>query len=50
MKVTCGRARSARRPRVVFREYDVPLEPDALASPRADRHDGSDWSLAAPSP
>ena len=38
--------------RVVFKEYDVPLEPDtssAVVPSSAPTNDGSDWSLGTPS-
>ena len=35
--------------RVVFREYDVPLDPDAGLPSNFVQNDGSDWSLGTPS-
>lgn len=35
--------------RVVFREYDVPLDPDAHLPANFVQNDGSDWSLGTPS-
>jgi virginiamycin B lyase len=35
--------------RVVFREYDVPIDPDAHETPDMIGNDGSDWSLGTPS-
>ena len=34
--------------RVVFREYDVPLDPDAGLPSNFVQNDGSDWSLGTP--
>src|SRR6266508_4368019 len=35
--------------RVVFKEYDVPIDPDSTFPGRAPTNDGSDWSLGTPS-
>ena len=35
--------------RVVFKEYDVPLDPDAGLPSNFVQNDGSDWSLGTPS-
>ena len=34
---------------MVFREYDVPIDPDAHETPDMIGNDGSDWSLGTPS-
>lgn len=35
--------------RVVYKEYDVPLDPDVNLPPNFVQNDGSDWSLGTPS-
>jgi len=49
MKVTLRPRPSGEAARVVFREYDVPIDPDAGLTPEQIGNDGSDWSLGTPS-
>ena len=49
MKVTLRTRPSGEAARVVFREYDVPIDPDAGLTPEQIGNDGSDWSLGTPS-
>ncbi|MEA3023050.1 MAG: hypothetical protein QOK01_1902 [Alphaproteobacteria bacterium] len=49
MKVTLRPRPSGEAARVVFREYDVPVDPDAGLTPEQIGNDGSDWSLGTPS-
>jgi streptogramin lyase len=35
--------------RVVFREYDIPVNPDSDVPPRVETNDGTDWMLGTPS-
>src|ERR1700745_462911 len=35
--------------RVVFKEYDVPVNPDSGRPQRTDTNDGTDWMLGTPS-
>jgi streptogramin lyase len=49
MKVTLRPRPSGEAARVVFREYDVPIDPDAGITPEQIGNDGSDWSLGTPS-
>src|SRR5215475_14373838 len=49
MKVTMRPRPSGETARVVFREYDVPIDPDAKMKPEDIGNDGSDWSLGTPS-
>jgi virginiamycin B lyase len=49
MKVMLRPRPSGEAARVVFREYDVPIDPDAGLTPEQIGNDGSDWSLGTPS-
>ena len=49
MKVTLRPRPSGEAARVVFREYDVPIDPDAGLTSEQIGNDGSDWSLGTPS-
>jgi streptogramin lyase len=49
MKVNLRPRPSGETARVVFREYDVPIDPDAKMKPEDIGNDGSDWSLGTPS-
>jgi streptogramin lyase len=49
MKVTLRERPSGEAARVVFREYDVPIDPDAHETADMIGNDGSDWSLGTPS-
>jgi streptogramin lyase len=49
MKVTLRPRPSGETARVVFHEYDVPIDPDAKMTPADIGNDGSDWSLGTPS-
>ena len=48
-KVTLRPRPSGEAARVVFREYDVPIDPDAGTTVEAIGNNGSDWSLGTPS-
>ena len=49
MKVTLRPRPSGEAARVVFREYDVPIDPDAHMTAEQIGNNGSDWSLGTPS-
>src|SRR5215470_1208649 len=49
LKVTLRPRPSGETARVVFREYDVPIDPDANLTAAQIGNDGSDWSLGTPS-
>jgi virginiamycin B lyase len=49
MKITLRDRPSGEATRVVFREYDVPIDPDAHETADMIGNDGSDWSLGTPS-
>jgi hypothetical protein len=49
MNVTLEPRPSGEAARVVFREYDLPLDPDANLPANFVQNDGSDWSLGTPS-
>jgi streptogramin lyase len=49
MKVKLDPRPSGESARVVYKEYDVPLDPDAGLPPNFVQNDGSDWSLGTPS-
>jgi len=49
MKITLRDRPSGEAARVVFREYDVPIDPDAHETADMIGNDGSDWSLGTPS-
>jgi streptogramin lyase len=49
MKVTLRPRPSGEAARVVFREYDVPIDPDAHMTMEQIGNNGSDWSLGTPS-
>jgi streptogramin lyase len=49
MKITLRERPSGEAARVVFREYDVPIDPDAHETADMIGNDGSDWSLGTPS-
>jgi streptogramin lyase len=49
MKITLRERPSEEAARVVFREYDVPIDPDAHETADMIGNDGSDWSLGTPS-
>jgi streptogramin lyase len=49
MKITLRQRPSGQAARVVFREYDVPIDPDAHETADMIGNDGSDWSLGTPS-
>jgi streptogramin lyase len=49
MKFTLEPRPSGEAARVVFKEYDVPLDPDARLPEHFVQNDGSDWSLGTPS-
>jgi streptogramin lyase len=49
MKVTLRPRPSGEAARVVFREYDVPIDPDAGMTAEQIGNNGSDWSLGTPS-
>jgi streptogramin lyase len=49
MKVTLDPRPSGESARVVYKEYDVPLDPDTGLPPNFVQNDGSDWSLGTPS-
>jgi virginiamycin B lyase len=49
MNVTLRPRPSGEAARVVFREYDVPIDPDAGLTAEQIGNDGSDWSLGTPS-
>jgi streptogramin lyase len=49
LKVKLDPRPSGEAARVVFREYDLPLDPDAGLPANFVQNDGSDWSLGTPS-
>jgi streptogramin lyase len=49
MKITLRERPSGEAARVVFREYNVPIDPDAHETADMIGNDGSDWSLGTPS-
>jgi streptogramin lyase len=49
MKVQLEQRPRGESARVVYKEYDVPLDPDANLPPNFVQNDGSDWSLGTPS-
>src|SRR6516165_976790 len=49
MKFTPNPRPSGEAARVMFKEYDVPLDPDAGLPSNFVQNDGSDWSLGTPS-
>ena len=49
MRVKLEPRPSGEAARVVFKEYDVPLDPDANLPANFVQNDGSDWSLGTPS-
>jgi streptogramin lyase/mono/diheme cytochrome c family protein len=49
MKVKLEPRPSGEAARVMFKEYDVPLDPDVGLMPNFVQNDGSDWSLGTPS-
>ena len=49
MKITLRERPSGEAARVVFREYDVPIDSDAHETADMIGNDGSDWSLGTPS-
>jgi len=49
MRVKLPPRPSGEAARVVFKEYDVPLDPDANLPANFVQNDGSDWSLGTPS-
>ncbi|HEY2137165.1 MAG TPA: carboxypeptidase-like regulatory domain-containing protein [Xanthobacteraceae bacterium] len=49
MKITLRPRPSGEAARVVFHEYDVPIDPDAHETAEQIGNDGSDWSLGTPS-
>src|SRR5215475_10338667 len=49
MKFTPQPRPSGEAARVMYKEYDVPLDPDAGLPSNFVQNDGSDWSLGTPS-
>ena len=49
LKVKLGARPSGEAARVVIREYDLPLDPDASLPANYVQNDGADWSLGTPS-
>lgn len=49
LKVTLPPRPSGEAARVVWKEYDVPLDPDAKLPAHFNENNGSDWSLGTPS-
>jgi streptogramin lyase len=49
MKITLRERPSGEAARVMFREYDVPIDPDSHETADMIGNDGSDWSLGTPS-
>jgi len=49
MRITLQPRPAGEAARVMFREYDVPLDPDAALPANFVQNDGSDWSLGTPS-
>ena len=49
MKIKLEPRPSGEAARVVFKEYDVPLDPDSNLPANFVHNDGSDWSLGTPS-
>jgi streptogramin lyase len=49
MKVKLDPRPSGESARVVYKEYDVPLDPDVNLPPNFVQNDGTDWSLGTPS-
>src|SRR3954467_12278909 len=49
VKVKLDPRPSGEAARVMFKEYDVPLDPDVGLTPNFVQNDGSDWSLGTPS-